>query len=65
MLYQFGPISAATEVIAQTSEPEKIIRPDASMQREWLSYILLVGIGGALYPQAIQRMYSAKSIGTL
>lgn len=65
MLYQFGPISEATAVIAQSSEPEKLARPNASMQREWLSYILLVGIGGALYPQAIQRMYSAKSVGTL
>lgn len=32
---------------------------------EWLSYILIVGIGGALYPQAIQRIYAAKSLSTL
>ena len=31
------------------------------MLREWLSYIFLVGIGGALYPQFIQRIYSART----
>ena len=41
------------------------MRPDSLMMREWLSYILLVGIGGALYPQAIQRIYSARSANTL
>jgi solute:Na+ symporter, SSS family len=65
MLYQFGPISAATDVIAQNSDPAKLERPNTSMLREWLSYILLVGIGGALYPQAIQRMYSAQSVQKL
>ena len=62
---QFGPLSAATEIIAQSQNAGKLARPDASMLREWLSYILLVGIGGALYPQAIQRIYSARSVGTL
>ncbi|MCH8263996.1 MAG: sodium:solute symporter family protein [Proteobacteria bacterium] len=65
MINQFGPLSAATDVIAQTPNAVKLERPDASMLREWLSYILLVGIGGALYPQAIQRIYSAKSVLTL
>ena len=31
------------------------------MQRQWLSYILIVGLGGALYPHAIQRIYASKS----
>jgi SSS family solute:Na+ symporter/sodium/pantothenate symporter len=65
MIDQFGPLSAATDVIAQSSNAVKLQRPDASMLREWLSYVLLVGIGGALYPQAIQRIYSAKSVHTL
>ena len=58
---QFGPLSAATERIAQSANIDKIERPDSAMLRQWLSYILLVGIGGALYPQAIQRIYAAKS----
>ena len=65
MIDQFGPLSVATEVISQSKNAGKLARPDASMLREWLSYILLVGIGGALYPQAIQRIYSARSVGTL
>jgi SSS family solute:Na+ symporter/sodium/pantothenate symporter len=65
MINQFGPLSAATDVIAQTPNAVKLERPDASMLRQWLSYILLVGMGGALYPQAIQRIYAAKSVNTL
>jgi len=65
MIHHFGPLAAATEVISQSVNIEKLQRPNASMLREWLSYILLVGIGGALYPQAIQRIYSARSLRPL
>ncbi len=65
MVNQFGPLSAATEIISASAESEKLARPDGSMMREWLSYILLVGMGGALYPQAIQRIYAARSVRTL
>jgi len=62
---QFGPLSEATQSIASSVDAGKIERPDASMLREWLSYILIIGIGGALYPQAIQRIYASRSIGSL
>jgi len=65
MINQFGPLSDATDIIARSTNSEKLQRPNASMLREWLSYILLVGIGGALYPQAIQRIYSARSARSL
>ncbi len=39
----------------------KALPPPAARCREWFSYILIVGIGGALYPQAIQRIYAARS----
>ncbi len=39
--------------------------PSPERSREWFSYILAVGIGGALYPQAIQRIYAARSATTL
>jgi Na+/proline symporter len=35
------------------------------MSREWVSYIFVVGIGAALYPQAIQRLYAARSPAVL
>lgn len=64
-LYQkYGPVSLATEMIYQSDNEAirtKSLMPDANRLREWLSYILLVGFAGALYPQAIQRIYAARS----
>ena len=65
----YGPFDKAAKVIAERTEGEntaaKIALPDAQMMRQWYSYILIVGIGGALYPQAIQRIYAARSWNTL
>ncbi|MDA1097162.1 MAG: sodium:solute symporter family protein, partial [Chloroflexi bacterium] len=61
LLAQFGPLSAATDTIAASANFRRVAPPDADMQRQWLSYILIVGMGGALYPHAIQRIFAAKS----
>jgi Na+/proline symporter len=61
LIDRFGPLAAATETVLAAGEVAKIARPDATMLREWVSYIFIIGIGGALYPQAIQRIYAAKS----
>jgi SSS family solute:Na+ symporter len=64
MMYEFGPLSRATNVILSLPDPaqaRKIMPPSPEMQREWLSYILMVGMGAALYPQAIQRIYASRS----
>ncbi len=58
---QFGPISQATIAIQQSQEVAKVNVPDANRLREWLSYIIIVGLGSTLYPQAIQRIYAARS----
>ena len=58
---RFGPLSAATEAIVRADNAAAIAPPPPSMLREWLSYILIVGLGGALYPQAIQRIYAART----
>jgi solute:Na+ symporter, SSS family len=58
---QFGPISLATENIQQYSEASKVNVPEANSLREWLSYIVIVGLGSTLYPQAIQRIYAART----
>jgi SSS family solute:Na+ symporter/sodium/pantothenate symporter len=39
--------------------------PDAAMSFRWLSTIVLVGFSGAIYPQAIQRIYAAKTARAL
>ena len=56
LIQQFGPLSAATEAIAASANIARVAPPDGDMQRQWLSYILIVGLGGALYPHAIQRI---------
>ena len=64
MMFEFGPLSKATESILSSPEPftrEKVMVPNSGVIREWFSYVLIVGMGGALYPQAIQRIYAAKS----
>ena len=45
--------------------PSRVFPPGPKRTLEWISYILAVGIGGALYPQAIQRIYAARSATTL
>ena len=65
---QYGPLSLATQKILQSNDPSILMKaspPDANRSREWLSYILLIGLGGALYPQAIQRVYAARSARVL
>ena len=61
LVNQFGPLAAATEQIAGSAEAFKVTRPEPRMLREWVSYIIVIGMGGALYPHAIQRIYAAKS----
>jgi solute:Na+ symporter, SSS family len=65
MLYfEFGSLALATDKILASKDASmvnKIMPPDAARMREWLSYVLIVGMGGALYPHAIQRIYAARS----
>lgn len=46
-------------------EPQKAAVPDAAVCRTWLSTIILVGFSGAVYPQAIQRVFAARNSRTL
>lgn len=63
---QFGSIPDAIEKLAGNPETlHKIKRPDAEGARNWMSFILLVGFGAAIYPQAVQRVYAAKNVGAL
>ncbi len=65
VLDKYGTLAGTTERLLSGDLREKAIAPSAARCREWGSYIILVGIGGALYPQAIQRIYSARSAATL
>ena len=43
------------------SEPEKVGVPDTFTSINWISMLVIVGFGAAMYPHAIQRIYSSRS----
>jgi SSS family solute:Na+ symporter/sodium/pantothenate symporter len=53
-----------TEWLAQY-DPTKTAVPDGPTAVRWLETVVLVGFSGAVYPQAIQRIYAAKSARVL
>jgi len=61
---RFGTLQEATAKLL-IEQPEKIRPPDMSGSLTWISWILIVGLGGCLYPQGIQRIYAARSATSL
>ena len=47
------------------NEPEKIEVPKPDFRVYWASTVLMIGLGGAVYPQVIQRIYAAKTVKVL
>lgn len=47
------------------NQPEKAALPGGDTIRTWISTILLVGFAAAVYPQAIQRIFAARSARSL
>jgi SSS family solute:Na+ symporter len=62
---KYGSIALATQTIANAGETDLLAPPDAELVRMWFSYIFIVGIGAALYPQAMQRIFAARSVHIL
>lgn len=60
----FGSLSSATQNLIAT-EPKKVAVPPLQTSVNWISMYILVGIGAAVYPHAIQRIYAADSEKTL
>ncbi|MXY96255.1 MAG: sodium:solute symporter family protein, partial [Gemmatimonadetes bacterium] len=46
-------------------QPSKAVLPGGETIRTWISTILLVGFAAAVYPQAIQRIFAARSTRSL
>jgi Na+/proline symporter len=46
-------------------EPQKIDVPSSEFRIYWGSTVLMIGLGGAVYPQVIQRIYAARSAKVL
>lgn len=61
---EYGSLEVTTRKLAEMA-PAKVLPPKAAEARSWLSYIFLLGVGAALYPQAIQRIYAARSAKAL
>ncbi len=59
--FRFGSPEAIGDLINQRDGALHALPPNANLQRQWLSYVLIVGLGGALYPQAVQRIFAARS----
>jgi len=59
-----GGLPEASKIIAE-EHPEKLQVPDAAGLRNWFSTILLLGFGVCVYPHAIQRVFSARSLKSL
>ncbi len=57
-------LAAMTASIAQI-KPDNLKPPGPEQQRYWLSTLCLVGLSTVIYPQAIQRIFAAKSHTTL
>lgn len=57
---KFGSPGETTRKLLETA-PEMVTPPQGPALRHWINFILLLGFGAALYPQAIQRVYAAKS----
>lgn len=64
LLTSEGGLPAAAEVI-QVEEPAKFEAPGAAGIRAWVSTLILLSFGVAFYPHAIQRIFAARSLGSL
>ena len=64
LLGEAGGIGALTESIAAV-RPTAVAVPDGEGLARWASTIVLLGLASVVYPQAIQRIYAARSGRTL
>ncbi len=64
IIVEIGTPAAIVATVGQIA-PEKINNPDLRTCITWLSTFLLLGLGGPLYPQALQRIYAARKLSEL
>ena len=63
---QIGDLPSAVAKLSIDPELKfKTEPPNLSAWPRWISFVLLIGLGGGVYPQAIQRLYAASSIRVL
>ena len=59
-----GGLSVVTETVGRL-DPAKVQAPSLEACATWMSYVVLLGAGAAIYPQAIQRLYAGRSVRVL
>jgi Na+/proline symporter len=64
LLGEAGGVASLTRSVAAL-RPEAVVVPDATERANWASTIVLLGLASVVYPQAIQRVYAARSGATL
>ena len=60
LLGEAGGLAEVTRQIGAL-RPEFVAVPDTAERTNWISTILLLGLASVVYPQAIQRVYAARS----
>jgi len=60
LLGDAGGLAALTRDVA-TIRPEAVRVPDVTERMNWASTVVLLGVASVVYPQAIQRIYAARS----
>ena len=60
LLMGTGGMSQITQEVARV-RPDAVAFPDAETCANWFSTLALLGFGSVVYPQAIQRIYAARS----
>ena len=59
-----GGLTAVVEKLS-VEAPEMVGAPSLETCNTWISFVLLLGCGAAIYPQAIQRLYASRSVSVL
>ena len=59
-----GGLTAVVEKLSAEA-PEMVGAPSLEVCNTWISFVLLLGCGAAIYPQAIQRLYASRSVSVL
>lgn len=59
-----GGLTNVVETLTKT-EPAMVQVPSLETCNTWISFVLLLGCGAAIYPQAIQRLYASRNVRVL
>ncbi|MBJ18016.1 MAG: sodium:solute symporter family protein [bacterium] len=60
LISEAGGLAEVTRTVARV-RPEAVAVPSRTVSINWFSTIVLMGLASVLYPQAIQRIFAAKS----